>query len=119
MKAAWLLLLCTASAQASQPLPQAEAAAWLQKMADAASRMTYEGVFVVRQGDNMQTLSVSNRPSGHGHESRLMALDGKLREVRCSQTGAVTLVSDGSQVHMSPPFPRPPAGQSAASGQLV
>jgi len=94
----WLLLLCVASAQAAQPLPQAEAAVWLQKMADAARRLPYEGVFVVRQGDTMQTLSISNRPAGQGNESRLVAMDGNLREVRCSQTGAVTLVSDGSQM---------------------
>jgi len=104
VRAAWLLLLCAASAQAAQPLPQAEAAAWLQKMADASRRMAYEGVFVLRQGDTMQTLSISNRPAGQGnenrYESRLVAMDGNLREVRCSQTGAVTLVSDGSQVKM-------------------
>jgi sigma-E factor negative regulatory protein RseB len=100
MKASWGLLLCVASAQAAQPLPQAEAAAWLQKMADAARHMAYEGVFVVRQGDAMQTLSVSNRPAGQGNESRLMALDGVQREVRCSVTGAVTLVADGNQIRM-------------------
>ncbi|MDD5389201.1 MAG: MucB/RseB C-terminal domain-containing protein [Gallionellaceae bacterium] len=100
MRAAWLLLLCAANAQAAQPLPQAEAAVWLQKMADASRRVTYEGVFVVRQGDTMQTLSISNRPSGQGNDSRLVAMDGNLREVRCSQTGAVTVVSDGSQVKM-------------------
>ncbi|MDP2832271.1 MAG: MucB/RseB C-terminal domain-containing protein [Pseudomonadota bacterium] len=102
MRAAWLLLLlCVASAQAAQPLPQAEAAAWLQKMADASRRMAYEGVFVVRQGDTMQTLSISNRPGNENrYENRLVAMDGNLREVRCSQTGAVTLVSDGSQMKM-------------------
>ena len=101
MRGGWLLLLlCAASAQAAQPLPQAEAIAWLQKMADAARRTAYEGVFVVRQGDNMHTLSISNRPVGQSHESRLKSLDGKLREVRCSQTGAVTLVPDGSQMRM-------------------
>lgn len=100
MRAAWLLLLCATSAQATQPLAQAEAVAWLQKMADASRRMAYEGVFVVRQGDTMQTLSISNRPAGQGNDSRLVALDGNLREVRCSQTGAVTLMSDGSQVKM-------------------
>ena len=102
MKAAWLLLWFAAGvqahAQAGAPLPTAEAAAWLQKMADAAHRMAYEGVFVVQQGEAMQTLSVSNRPSGLGNESRLQAMDGSQREVRCSQTGAVTVEAFGSQV---------------------
>jgi sigma-E factor negative regulatory protein RseB len=100
MKGAWLLVFCAASAQAAQPLPPAEAAAWLQKMADAARRMSYEGVFVVRQGDSLQTLSISNRPAGQSNESRLMALDGNQREVRCSQTGAVTVEATGNQVRM-------------------
>jgi sigma-E factor negative regulatory protein RseB len=72
----------------------------MQKMADAARHLTYEGVFVMRQGDTLQTLSISNRPSPQGNESRLTAMDGNLREVRCSQTGAVTLVSEGNQVRM-------------------
>ena len=100
MKAAWLLLLVTMSAQAAQPLSQDEAVAWLQKMADAARRLSYEGVFVVRQGDSMRTLSISNRPTGQGNESRLTALDGNKREVRCSHSGAVTVMSDGSQIRM-------------------
>jgi len=100
MRGAWLLLLCAASAQAGQSLPPAEAAAWLQKMADAARRMSYEGIFVVRQGDSMQTLSINNRPAGQSNESRLMALDGNQREVRCSQTGAVTVEASGNQIRM-------------------
>jgi sigma-E factor negative regulatory protein RseB len=100
MKPAWLLFLYAVSAQAGQPLPQAEAAAWLQKMADAARHLSYEGVFVARQGDAMRTLSISNRPAGQSNESRLTALDGNRREVRCSRSGAVTLVSDGNQIRM-------------------
>lgn len=101
MRAGWLLLLSALyalSAQAAPPLPQAEAAAWLQKMADAARRTAYEGVFVVRQGDSMQTLSISNRPAGQSNESRLKAMDGSPREVRCSQTGAITVMADGGQL---------------------
>lgn len=101
---AWLFLLGAMDVQAAQPLPQAEAVAWLQKMADAARRLPYEGTFVVRQGDDMRTLSISNRPTGLSHEShhesRLVALDGDLREVRCNQTGAVTLKPEGSQIRM-------------------
>jgi len=94
-----LLCACNA-AQAGAPLPQAEAAEWLRKMADASRHLSYEGVFVVRQGDAMQTLSVSNRPTAQGNESVLTALDGSQREVRCSRTGAVTVMADGSQIRM-------------------
>lgn len=100
MKASWLFLLAATTAQAAPNLSPAEAHAWLQRMADASRRMAYEGIFVVRLGDSMQTLSISNRPAGHGNESRLLALDGTPREVRCGQTGAVTVMADGSQVKM-------------------
>jgi sigma-E factor negative regulatory protein RseB len=100
MKGGWFLFLASAAAQAAQPLSPADAVAWMQKMADAARHQTYEGVFVVRQGDTLQTLSISNRPSAQGNESRLTAMDGAQREVRCSQTGAVTVVADGNQVRM-------------------
>jgi len=98
VKVVWLLLLCATCAQAGSPLSQADAAAWLQKMADASRHLSYEGVFVMRQGDTMQTLSVSNRPTAQGYESLLTALDGSQREVRCSQSGAVTVMADGSQI---------------------
>lgn len=100
MRALWLLALCTVSAHASPPLPPQEAAEWLGKLADAPRRQSYEGVFVVRQGDAMQTFSVSNRALAQGNESLLSALDGGQREVRCSQTGAVTVVSEGGQVRV-------------------
>lgn len=90
----------TVGAHAAAPLPAAEAAVWLQKMADATRRLSYEGTFVVHQGDTMQSYSVANRPTAQGNESVLISLDGSQREVRCDQNGAVTVMADGSQVRM-------------------
>lgn len=96
----WACLFLSSAAHAAAPLPQAEAAAWLQKMADAPRQLSYEGVFVIRQGEVMQTYSVANRAVGDGNESLLTALDGDHREVRCSRTGAVTVMTEGGQVRM-------------------
>lgn len=96
-----LLLFAALPLPASaEVLGKAEASVWLQRMADASRRLAYEGVFVVQSGGKMQTLSISNRPSGAFKESRLAALDGLRREVRCSQAGSLSLVSEGGQVRM-------------------
>jgi sigma-E factor negative regulatory protein RseB len=100
VKALCLLLLCASSAQAANALPPVEAAKWLRMMSDASRHLSYQGVFVVRQGDAMQTLSITNRPTAQGNESSLKAMDGSQREVRCSHGGAVTVSADGSQLRI-------------------
>lgn len=86
--------------QAADPLSGNDAAAWLQRMSDAARHMAYEGVFVVQHGSAMQTLSIVNRPSGASKDSRLAAMDGAQREVRCSQSGSISRVVEGGQVKL-------------------
>jgi len=85
---------------AADPLAANEAAAWLQRMSDASRRVAYEGVFVVQHGSGMQTLSIVNRPAGTTKESRLAAMDGIQREVRCTQSGSISRVTQGGQVKM-------------------
>lgn len=96
----FLLAFAASPAIAAEPLSKSEAAAWLQRMADASRRLTYEGVFVVQSGDAMQTLFVANRAAGGAKESRLTTMDGNQREVRCTQTGSLSLVAEGGQLRM-------------------
>lgn len=95
-----LAALTMPPAQAAEPLPANEAAAWLQRMSDAARRVPYEGVFVVQHGAVMQTLSIVNRPAGATKDSRLAAMDGIQREVRCTQTGSISRVTTGGHVKL-------------------
>lgn len=90
----------TSPTLAAAPLPPGEAAHLLQRISDASRRLAYEGVFVLQHGGSNQTLMVSNRPSGAGVESRLLAMDGSQREVRCSQQSSVTLVVNGTQLRL-------------------
>jgi sigma-E factor negative regulatory protein RseB len=92
--------LLTLPAQAADPLAANDAAAWLQRISDAARGVAYEGVFVVQQGTAMQTLSISNRPAGAAKDSRLAAMDGIQREIRCTQSGSISRVTEGGQVKM-------------------
>ena len=90
--------LLTLPAHAAEPLNPADASAWLQRMSDAARRATYAGVFVVQHGSGMQTMSIVNRPVGAAKESRLAAMDGIEREIRCSQTGSISRVMQDGQI---------------------
>jgi sigma-E factor negative regulatory protein RseB len=99
----WLLALTAlapAFCHAADALSTEAAATWLQKVADASRHMGYEGVFVFQHGGHSQTLMVSNRPSGANMENRMLTLDGKKREVRCTQQASVTLVVNGTQLRL-------------------
>ena len=103
MRRAWLLalaILLPPFSQAADPLLTNEAATWLQKISDASRRMSYEGFFIFQHDGNTQTLMVSNRPSGTNVESRLLTMDGKQREVRCTQQASVTLMLNGTQLRL-------------------
>ncbi len=95
--------LLSLSVQAAAPLSANDAAIWLQRMSDAARGVAYEGVFVVQHGSAMQTHSILNRPAGTAQterESRIAAMDGAQREVRCTQNGSVSRVTEGGQVKL-------------------
>jgi sigma-E factor negative regulatory protein RseB len=88
----YALGLCVGVAQAGEPLPPQEAASWLQSIAEASNRYSFQGIFVVQHGDRMQTLQVSNRALSGGKESRLVGMDGEQREVRCTRGESVNIV---------------------------
>ena len=88
-----LLVLLAAPVQAGEALSDAAAANWLQRMADASRKLPYEGIFILQQGDRIQTLRVENRPDGLHKDGRLVVLDGQPREVRCSGGESTTLAT--------------------------
>ncbi len=90
-------VLLAPPAWSAETLSQEAAADWLQKVSEAPRRLSYEGVFVYRHGESMQTYQITNRVSAAGKESRLVALDGSHREVLCTQGGSVSLSSDGGE----------------------
>jgi sigma-E factor negative regulatory protein RseB len=94
----WLVipLACWAGlALAGEPLPGPEAAALLQRMADAARRLPYEGQFYLAHGDLSRAMRVVNTPSAAGKSSLLVFMDGPPQEVRCERGGSVSITSEG------------------------
>lgn len=100
----WLLAGTTGCAAAAQPLSNHEAGVWLQRMADAARNLTYQGVFTFQHGDQVQTLKVNNQSDGVNRESRLSSLDGTPREIHCSRGGSVSFTADGKRIHSEKRF---------------
>lgn len=80
-------------AWAAAGTPDADAAALLQRIADASRRLPYEGIFVMQMGDRIKTIQVENHADG-SNTSRLVVLDGQQREIRCYRNQSVTLIWD-------------------------
>lgn len=91
-----LLVAQTAWAEEIQKTDVAhkEGVIWLQKVADASRKLSYDGIFVMQVGNRIKTLQVENRSDGEASSSRLLVLDGEQREIRCSRNESVTMVWD-------------------------
>lgn len=89
-----LVAALAAPAWAGTDTPDADAANWLQRIADASRRLPYEGIFVMQMGDRMRTIQVENQAEGGANTSRLVVLDGQQREIRCFRNESVTLIWD-------------------------
>lgn len=79
-------------------LPAQEAGVWLQRVADSARRLNYEGKFVFQQGGSMQTLRIVSRAVGPHKETQLFALDGTPREVVCRGGESLIVTTEGGVV---------------------
>ncbi|MEW5893167.1 MAG: MucB/RseB C-terminal domain-containing protein [Pseudomonadota bacterium] len=98
MRQAWLGLVCLLAGQVwAAPESMSD---WLQRVAEAPRRLSYEGVFVFQQGDAMQTVQIVNRPDRGGKESRLTLLDGVPREVLCSRSESLNLSTQDGQIRL-------------------
>lgn len=85
LKARWQVALIAwvaiASAVYADPLPQADALGWLQRIAAAARDQNYAGTFVFQQGDFVETSRIVHVMEGGRELEKLETLDGPRREV--------------------------------------
>ena len=54
---------------------------WLMKMNMAVQDNNYDGIFVYRQGDQLQSMRIVHSVSNGEHRERLVSLNGEAREV--------------------------------------
>lgn len=73
--------LWAGTAVAGEPVEQAEALAWLQKIAEAARQLNYRGTFVYQHGDHAETSRITHLVDRNGEQEKLETLDGPRREI--------------------------------------
>jgi sigma-E factor negative regulatory protein RseB len=104
---AFLLATCSASAD-----EQTEAREWLRRVSEAASTLNYDGVFVYRNGDWMESMRIIHRADASGSRARLVSLSGEAREVIRDANRVTCILPDSESVLVSKSKPRPVTGCS-------
>lgn len=93
-----LRLVCLASALVLATAARAEpsdAYAWLQRMANAAHGLNYQGTFVYQRGTRVETLRIVHRVEDGREFAKLAALDGAPRETYRMEDEVLCLLPDG------------------------
>lgn len=76
-----LVLLLAAAAFSARAEMNPEALRWLQRVAEAAQKLTYTGTFVYQSGKHSETSRITHVVEGGNEFERLEVLDGSPREV--------------------------------------
>jgi sigma-E factor negative regulatory protein RseB len=80
----WMFLLLALAGGAFAPVraeQDADAVAWLERIAAAAQRLNYTGTFVYQSGGQTETSRITHVVDGGGQREKLEVLDGSPREV--------------------------------------
>jgi len=79
----------------------------IERMAQAARKLNYDGVFVYRSGGHMQSLRVIHRGVGGAERERMITLDGAAREIVRDQQRVTCILPEQSTITVgkrSPPL---------------
>ena len=87
----------------------------LERVSEAAAKLNYDGTFVYRNGDWMESMRIIHRagiPGGRGSQARLMSLSGAAREVIRDANRVTCILGDTESVQVSKSKPRGVTGFS-------
>lgn len=93
----WLCMLAVPASIAA-PANTDEAHMWLGKMMQAAQTLNYDGTFVYRQGDRVESMRIIHRADSNGERERLISLSGAPREVLRDNSNVVCILPDTRRV---------------------
>jgi sigma-E factor negative regulatory protein RseB len=96
--AALLALWLAPKWASADTLGQAEALAWLQKIASAARDLSYTGTFVYQHGDQVETSRITHYVDRTGEIERLETLDGPKREIIRNQNEIITYYAESKLI---------------------
>lgn len=89
------LLGCVSQAAAAAGV---SAASWLEKVAEAARTLTYEGVFVYQHQGAMEAMRIFHRADDAGISERLISLTGTAREIVRDNEKVICILPDSRSV---------------------
>ncbi len=82
------------------------ASEWLEKMARASQSLNYDGTFVYRNGDRMESMRIIHRASPGGERERMFSLTGAAREVLRDSEKVTCILPDSQSVVVTKSRPR-------------
>lgn len=93
-----LMLFCIPLTAASS---EREAVDLLEKMAQAAREVNYQGVFAYHNGSTLQSIRIYHRHDDAGEVERLISLNGAAREVIRTDDMVTCINPDGKKINIS------------------
>ncbi len=82
------------------------ASEWLEKMARAAQNLNYDGTFVYRNGDRMESMRIIHLATPSGERERMFSLTGAAREVLRDNEKVTCILPDHQSVVVAKSRPR-------------
>ena len=79
---------------------------WLEKMANAAQTLNYDGIFVYRNGDRMESMRIIHRAEPGDERERMVSLTGAPREVLRDNEKVTCILPDNQSVVVAKSRPR-------------
>lgn len=95
-------------ALADEPKDAKTAKEWLDRTMHAAQTLNYDGTFVYRNGDQMESMRIIHRREPDGERSRLISLSGEAREVLRDQSKVTCILPDSGSVVVGKSRPNGP-----------
>jgi sigma-E factor negative regulatory protein RseB len=79
---------------------------WLEKMANAVQSLNYDGTFVYRTGDRIESMRIIHRAGPDDERERMVSLTGAPREVLRDSEKVVCILPDSQSVVVAKSRPR-------------
>ncbi len=77
---------------------QVEASEWLERMASAMNKMSYQGTFVYSHGTSLETMRITHVVDEDGTRERLYSINGPQREVIRDKDGVRCVLGDDKAI---------------------
>jgi sigma-E factor negative regulatory protein RseB len=88
------LVLALLTVKASLPEPASDARQWLERMIQVAHTLSYDGIFVYIQGQQLEAMHVIHQGDAERERQRLFSLNGSPREIVVAGNQVICVVPE-------------------------